>query len=184
MEKKWSLIKDGAIVKTITNGIVGGKRNVIDGRGSANHSSGWMLVNGWLPHVAPVILWFQIKGEPFADLNHVGYEVLTRSEGKIDSILEAEVEQIANAKVGEIASPAEQIARMLARGIQLERKERKTGLDVAEAIEADLLDAVNLACYNVRKAANDIKIETKALTLGEKTNLPGAWAKDHMGWPA
>lgn len=184
MAKKWSLIKDGIIAKTITNGIVGGKRNLINGRSSANHTDEWLLSNGWLPHIEPIILWFQVKGEPVVNIDHIGYVVTTKSEAEIDSILEAEIEQIANNKVAEIASPPEKVDRMLARGIQLERKERKSGLDAAEAIEADLLDAVNLDCYSVRKAANDIKIETNALTLGEKTNLPGAWADDHSGWPA
>lgn len=184
MEQKWSLIKDGAIVKTITNGISGGKRNLVGGRGSANHTDGWLLVNGWLPHVGPTILWYQVKGEPFVDLNHVGYVVDTRAEAEIDSILERDVELVGNAKVADIASPPEKIARMLARGIQLERKERKTGLDPAEAIEADLLDAVNLACYNVRKAESDLIIATLARPLAEKTSLARTWADDHIGWTA
>lgn len=184
MAKQWSLIKDGAIVKTITNGISGGKRNLIGGRSSANHGDEWLLVNGYLPHEEPVILWYQVKGDPFVDLNHVGHEVNTKPESEIDTILERDVEVVGNAKVAEIASPPEKIARMLARGIQLERKERKTGLTPSEAIEADLLDAVNLACYNVRKAESDLIIATLAQPIAEKTSLVRTWADDHIGWPA
>lgn len=184
MRQKWSLIKEGVIAKTITNGISGGKRNLVGGRSSANHSDEWLLVNGYLPHEEPVILWYQVKGVPFVDLNHVGYAVNNKSEAEIDTILERDVESVGNAKVAEIASPPEKIDRMIARGIQLERKERKYGLTAEEEVEAALLDAVNLACYNVRKAGMDMIVATLARPLTEKTNLNRTWAEDNIGWPA
>ena len=184
MIQEWSLIKDGAIVETITNGISGGKRNLVGGRSSANHADGWLLVNGYLPHEEPEILWHQVKGEPFVDLNHAAYVVNSKPEAEIDAILERDVESIGNAKVAEIASPPEKVARMIARGIQLERKERKFGLTVEEEIEADFLDAVNLACYNVRKAEMVMIVSTLARPIAEKTSLIRTWAEDNIGWPA
>lgn len=96
MIKKWSLIKDGAIVETITNGISGGKRNLIGGRSSANHTDRWLLDSGWIPHIIPTLTEFERVGEQVILSDMVTQTTTTMSQEEVDRVQAEKRERVSN----------------------------------------------------------------------------------------
>jgi hypothetical protein len=144
-----------------------------------------LLDNGWKKYENPVLTRFQNKDSKYVwSLETVTHDVTTKTEAEINEILEAEIGRVADAKVAEIAAPPDKIDKMLARSIQLERKERLSGLTAEETIEAGLLDAIGWDCYSIRAAEADMVVEVETTALKDKEVLPETWAADHTGWPS
>jgi len=188
--KKWSLLnKDKTeIVRTITNGIPRGKRNLVGGRGSANHAEEWLLSSGWLPHVEPVLARFQAKGSEVVELGQISYSTIDLSEPVVRDKISSAVEvQYDLKKI--LVVPSYKRERAQVRGIYLNQKAimflagKGPDLTLAEKSTLQFLNALAERVLALDDAGAIIKVEADGKTYEELLALPVGWESSHAEWP-
>jgi len=187
MRQDWSLIKDGQIVETITNGISGGKRNLVGGRSSANHTETHLLANNYLPHVSPMVKRFEQLGAQYVQEDSVTNLVEPKPRVNIIDAITSNVNGLYNIKK-QLITPDHKRERAQVRGIYLNQKAiislAGKGPDLAPEEKQELLylNALAERVFNLAEGEVNIIIEAEDKTDEELQALPDDWETGHPDW--
>lgn len=187
MKKEWSLIKDEAIVETITNGIPGGKRNLVGRRSSANHTYEWLRAHDFLPHTVPVLKRFERLGGQDIQADKITNEVVPKLRADILNTITANVKNQYNTKKI-LITPDHKRERAQVRAIYLNQKAiiflagQGPDLTSDEKQEILYLNALAERVFNLSKGEADIIIESESKTDEELQLLPDDWEISHPDW--
>ena len=186
MSQKWSLIKDGKIVETITNG--DGKFSLVGGRKSGSHSDDWLLNHGYLPHIAPAVKRFQQIGEQEILADRVTNKVVPRPRSEVLANIKSNTEQAYDSKKENIT-----VSRKVIRGLvraeyltykHIQYKDFGVGspLTAAEKQTMAYLNSLGVRAFDLESAEANIIIEAEEKTDEELQALPDDWESTHPGW--
>ena len=187
MIQKWSLIKNSEIVETITNGISGGKRNLVGGRSSANHPEEWLLTHDFIPHIAPTIKRFEQLGGQDIQADKVTNLVVPRPRADIlDTITNNAKNQYNVKKI--LITPDHKRERAQVRAIYLNQKAiiflagQGSDLTPEEKQEILYLNALAERVFSLSNGEANIIIEAEGKTDEELQALPDDWEATHIEW--
>jgi hypothetical protein len=109
MEQEWSWPnKDKTeIIRTITNGVSGGKMNRIplqDVGGSANHTDENLLASGALPHIYPELGEYEIFGDLKIESDRISKHLIQKPADEIRAFIRSEIYRISKQYIDQPAS--------------------------------------------------------------------------------